>query len=77
MLDIRYVRENPDRVKEFSKQKGYDIDVDHVLKLDDERRELQQKTDQLRTERNSIAEAMKQSGVDTLDIPSFLRKQAD
>lgn len=62
MLDIRYVRENPDRVKEFSKQKGYDIDVDHVLKLDDERRELQQKTDQLRTERNSIAEAMKQSG---------------
>lgn len=61
MLDIRYVRENPERVKEFSKQKGYDIDVDHVLSLDEERRELQQKADELRTERNSIADAMKQS----------------
>lgn len=62
MLDIRYVRENADRVKEFSTQKGYEVDVDRVLKLDEERRELQQKTDELRTERNSIAEAMKKSG---------------
>lgn len=61
MLDIRYVRENPERVKEFSKQKGYDIDVDHVLSLDEERRELQQKADELRTERNSIADAMKKA----------------
>lgn len=62
MLDIRYIRENPERVKEFSKQKGYDIDVDHVLSLDRERRGLQQKADELRTERNSIADAMKKSG---------------
>lgn len=61
MLDIRFVRENPERVKEFSKQKGYDIDVDHVVKLDEERRELQQKADELRTERNSIADAMKKT----------------
>jgi cell division protein FtsZ len=27
--------------------------------------------------RREAVEAMKQSGVDTLDIPSFLRKQAD
>jgi seryl-tRNA synthetase len=62
MLDIRYIRENPDRVAEFSKQKGYDVDVPKVLALDDSRRELQQRADGLRTERNSIAEAMKQSG---------------
>lgn len=62
MLDIRYVRENPERVKEFSKQKGYDVDVDRVLQLDEERRELQQKADELRTERNSIADAMKKAG---------------
>lgn len=61
MLDIRFVRENPERVKEFSKQKGYDIDVDHVLRLDEERRELQQKADELRTERNSIADTMKKT----------------
>lgn len=61
MLDIRYVRDNPERVKEFSKQKGYDIDVNHVLKLDEDRRELQQKADELRTERNGIADAMKKA----------------
>lgn len=62
MLDIRYVRENPERVKEFSKQKGYDVDVDRVLTLDEQRRELQQQIEVLRTERNSIADAMKQLG---------------
>ncbi|MDB5176794.1 MAG: serS [Candidatus Saccharibacteria bacterium] len=62
MLDIRYIRENPDRVTEFSKQKGYDVDVAKVLELDEQRRELQQNTDTLRTERNRIADAMKQSG---------------
>jgi seryl-tRNA synthetase len=61
MLDIRYVRENPERVKEFSKQKGYEVNVERVLSLDEERRELQQKADELRTERNSIADAMKKS----------------
>jgi seryl-tRNA synthetase len=62
MLDIRYIRENPERVTEFSKQKGYDVDVSRVLELDEQRRALQQQADTLRTERNSIAEAMKQSG---------------
>lgn len=62
MLDIRYVRDNAERVKEFSSQKGYKVDVDRLLQLDVDRREIQQKADSLRTERNSIAEAMKKSG---------------
>jgi seryl-tRNA synthetase len=61
MLDIRYVRDNAERVTQFSKQKGYDVDIAHVLKLDEERREIQQKVDELRTERNSISDAMKKS----------------
>ncbi|RYF29019.1 MAG: hypothetical protein EOO17_02990 [Chloroflexi bacterium] len=35
MLDIRYIRENADRVKEFSAQKNYKVDVDRVLQLDE------------------------------------------
>lgn len=62
MLDIRYIRENPDRVTEFSHQKNYEVDVPQVLKLDEQRRALQQNVDELRTERNSIADAMKKSG---------------
>lgn len=59
MLDIRYVRENTQRVKEVTKQKGYDVDIDKALELDEERRELQQKGDELRQKRNEIAAQMK------------------
>ncbi len=59
MLDIRYVRDNAARVKENSKQKGYDIDVDLILEVDDRRRKLQQQADELRAKRNEVAGKMK------------------
>ena len=35
MLDIAVIRENPDRVKELCAQKNVDVDVDHIVGLDD------------------------------------------
>lgn len=59
MLDIRFVREHAERVQEASRQKGYEVDVAETLKLDEERRELQVKADELRARRNEIAASMK------------------
>jgi seryl-tRNA synthetase len=59
MLDIRFVRENAERVAEAAKQKGYQVDIPALLKADDDRRELQQKADELREQRNQIAASMK------------------
>lgn len=59
MLDIRFIRENADRVQESSKQKGYDVSIADLLKLDDERRSLQQQVDELREKRNTNAAKMK------------------
>lgn len=59
MLDIRFIRENADRVTESSRQKGYTVDIAALLKADDARRELSQKADVLRTRRNEISGAMK------------------
>lgn len=59
MLDIRFIRDNADRVQEAAKQKGYDVNIQHLLELDSSRRELQQQTDELRTRRNEIAGQMK------------------
>lgn len=59
MLDIRYIRENAERVQESAKQKGYKIDIEQLLKLDESRRGLQQEVDELRTRRNEIAAQMK------------------
>lgn len=62
MIDINLVREKPEWVKQKASEKGYDIDVDKLLALDSERRELQKAVDELRNRRNQIAELMKQSG---------------
>ena len=40
MLDIKFIRENPDKVKEACRKKKVDFDVDNLLKLDAQRREL-------------------------------------
>jgi seryl-tRNA synthetase len=59
MIDIQIIRDNPELVREKSKQKGYDIDVTQLLGFDTERRELQSKVEELRRERNEIATSMK------------------
>ena len=58
MLDIKFVRENPDLVKENIKKKFQDHKlglVDEVIDLDKKYRELQLSCDTLRMERNSLS----------------------
>ena len=55
MLDIRFIRENPDLVKENTKNKGYDVNIDELLRQDESRRGLQQQADELREKRNTIS----------------------
>ena len=59
MIDIQFIRDNPELVIEKSKQKGYDIDVTQLLGFDAKRRELQGTVDALRQERNAISSSMK------------------
>ena len=59
MLDINYIRDNRQKVEDAIKNKGYTIDLDEILQLDDARKELSQKTDILRQERNQISSQMK------------------
>jgi seryl-tRNA synthetase len=60
MLDIRFIRENAERVQMAAQQKGYNnVDIRKLLEVDDVRRGLQQKADELRTRRNEIAHQMK------------------
>ena len=54
MLDIQFIRDNPELVAEKSKQKGYDVDVQQLLGFDKERRELLQQAEDLRRRRNEL-----------------------
>lgn len=58
MIDIKFLRENPEIVKENIKKKFQDKKlplVDEVIELDKEKREIQQKADELRANRNKIS----------------------
>lgn len=59
MIDVQILRDNPGLVREKSKQKGYEIDVDKILELDSSRRELLQRVETLRARRNENAAKMK------------------
>ena len=58
MIDIKFLRENPDIVRENIKKKFQDAKlplVDEVIELDAEKRATQQKADSLRASRNKIS----------------------
>ena len=68
MLSIDYIRQNPEELKQNIKNRGLDTakhSVDKLLSVDKERRELLQKVEVLRKERNEIAK--------TRDEGSFAR----
>jgi seryl-tRNA synthetase len=56
MLDIKFIRENPGLIAEKSKQKGYDVDIDQLLGFDKKRSELMQQAEDLRRQRNELAQ---------------------
>jgi seryl-tRNA synthetase len=52
VLDIRYVRANPDAVRRAARVKRLDFDVDRLLEVDAERRRLLQTTEELKAQQN-------------------------
>ncbi|HOV98453.1 MAG TPA: serine--tRNA ligase [Bacteroidota bacterium] len=55
MLDIKFIRENSERVRQGAASKGIDVDIDALLSLDDKRKELIQEGDSLKAKRNQIS----------------------
>lgn len=53
MLDLKIIRENPDKIKENCKNRLVEVDIDKLLELDEQRREVVAKIDVLRAERNA------------------------
>lgn len=55
MLDIKYIRDNPEIVKEAVRVKGFDVDIDKLLAVDAALREKKGKVDRLRGEKNRVS----------------------
>ncbi|HOZ16397.1 MAG TPA: serine--tRNA ligase [Candidatus Portnoybacteria bacterium] len=54
MIDIKLLRENPEKVKNACKNKQVKIDIDQVIELDRKRRELIQEIEKLRAEQKKL-----------------------
>ncbi|MFC4249728.1 serine--tRNA ligase [Natribaculum luteum] len=67
MLDRTYLREHPEEVREALDNRGADVDLEAVLDLDEQWRELKARGDELRHERNEVSSQigqLKQAGKD-------------
>lgn len=56
MLDIKFIRENPELIKEAGRKKRIAFDVDELLKIDEERRRVLQEVEELRASQNAESE---------------------
>jgi len=59
MLDIQFIRDNADLVQEKANQKQAKVNISDLLRIDEERRQLQSKIEALRAERNQLADALR------------------
>lgn len=75
MLDINLIRENPKLVKESQKKRGMQVeDVDELIKLDEEWRNLKQEVDNLRQRRNKISEEINQAKKQGKPAEKFIKE---
>ncbi len=77
MLDLRFVRSNPDVVKAAIANKGEKADVDELLSLDEELRGLLVKAEELKALRNAESEKvarLKKAGEDATGIIERMRE---
>lgn len=64
MLDIAFIRENPDVIKKAAADKVMPVDIDRLLAVDSLLRDVVAKTDYMRAERNRISKLIPKCGSD-------------
>ncbi len=80
MLDIKLIRENPEKINELLKRRNPDLSVDEVLAVDEERRQIQAQADELRAKRKTESQKigeMKKKGENTDKIQEEVRFLGD
>ncbi|MCD8049646.1 MAG: serine--tRNA ligase [Clostridia bacterium] len=80
MLDIKVIRGETERVKAALARRKENVDIDAVIALDDERRELLFEAEQLKKQQNEVSKKipqMKKAGEDTAPIFEEMKKISD
>jgi len=76
MLDIKVIRETPDKINELLRRRNNSLSVDEVIEVDKQRREIQQKADDLRALRKILSQEigkLRQQKLDSQEIEDKVR----
>ncbi len=80
MLDIKLIRENPEKINELLKRRNPELSIDTIIAIDADRRKVQAQADELRAKRKSESQKigmMKKNGENTDAIQEEVRKLGD
>ena len=80
MLDIKIIRENPEKVNELLKRRNPELSIDEIIATDVERRKIQTEADELRSQRKNLSQQIgikKKNGENTDEIQETVRKIGD
>lgn len=80
MLDIKLIRTEPEKVKKALSRRKEVVDIDAILKLDSERRELLFDVEQKKAQQNSVSKEipkLKKEGKDTTEIFAKMKELSD
>ena len=80
MLDIKLIRENPEKINELLKRRNPELSIDEIIEIDAQRRKIQAQADELRAKRKNESQKiglMKKNGENTDTIQEEVRKLGD
>lgn len=61
MLDINFIRDNKELIKDAAEKKHIELDLDELLAVDDKRKELKTKIDEKRAKKNELSDQIAQA----------------
>ncbi len=74
MLDMQYIRENPDKVKEACRNKKDNVDIDQILTLDAGRRSLISEVEKLKSMRNKASKDISELKKEKKDASALINE---
>ncbi len=80
MLDIKTIKQDPEKFKEAMKKRNKDVNVDEIISLDDKRRTLLFETEKCKAEQNTVSKkipVLKKEGQDTTAIFAEMKELSD
>ena len=80
MLDIKVIRENPEKVNELLKRRNPELSIDEIIEIDVKRRKVQAQADELRAKRKKESQMigeLKKKGENTDAIQAEVKLMGD